>query len=229
MITLNKFISQYYIEKDGKYFSRYDIVELGLTYQSVVSHTKEELVKEYEAYGRRPDYWLEEYKWNIKRLTMKAQLYKLKEGYVLCSDKKLNFNYNESMSFDDFLNVLSNNPDFSELKEEDAKRIGWFDLDKYVSFLDTPESLDQYSYDMGIVHGFKKALELTADRRFTEEDVLKVIEMAIKFRFGRDKHDYTTVEFQNTTTYIFNYLSQPKSWEVIVSEENGVYKITKIL
>jgi hypothetical protein len=24
-------------------------------------------------------------------------------------------------------------------------------------------------------------------------------------------------------------LSQPKSWEVIVSEENGVYKITKIL
>jgi hypothetical protein len=129
------------------------------------------------------------------------------------------------MSFDDFLNVLSNNPDFSELKEEDVKRIGWFDVEKYVSFLDTPESLDQYSYDMGIVHGFKKALELTSDRTFTLEEVKEALFEVLN---SGNEDCCVSKTRDSKVRKVIQSLSQPKSWEVEYKEEGGLFKILKI-
>lgn len=183
---------------------------------------------------------------------MRATLYKLKEGYVLCSNEELPVGYRGSMFFTKggfltetmgihlaglFRKVLTQSPDFSELKEEDAKRIGWFDVEKYVSFLDTPESLDQYSYDMGVVYGFQKALELTADRRFTEDDLLKAISLAkvAKTSDGLINMDnwisngYEGAESAYSNKEIIQSISQPKSWEVEYKEENGIFKILKII
>lgn len=180
---------------------------------------------------------------------MKAYLYKLKEGWVLCSDEELPVDYRGSMFFTKggfltettgihlaglFRRVLTQSPDFSLLSEEDAKRIGWFDVEKYVSFLDTPESLDQYSYDMGVVHGFQKALELTADRRFTEDDLLKAISLAkvAKTSDGLINMDnwisdgYEGAESAYSSKEIIQSLSQPKSWEVEIDEN---FKVLKIL
>jgi hypothetical protein len=168
---------------------------------------------------------------------MKGYLYKLKEGYVLCSDKKLNFNYNESMSFDDFLNVLSNNLDFSELKEEDVKRIGWFDVEKLAEnefpHIEIGLSEKLAKEDVPYVPrkqreafelGFQKALELTSDRRFTEDDIKQAY-----YQGRKDAVNSVTnkLDFINPDDYIKS-ISQPKSWEVEYKEENGVYKVLKI-
>lgn len=194
---------------------------------------------------------------------MNGILYKLKEGWVLCSDevikegelhvnlatlevenasKNLSINILSQNSFGDsvrkqYKKVLTKSPDFSELKEEDAKTIGWFDVNKYVSFLDTPESLDQYSYDMGVVHGFQKAQELLSDRRFTEEDLLKAISLAkvAKTSDGLINMDnwisngYEGAESAYSNKEIIQSISQPKSWEVEYELIDGVFKIVKII
>lgn len=65
MKTLKEFISEFYIEVHGLYFSRYD---------TTTSYSKKELKDEYERYGRRPDYWLEEYQSKKKNYERKMDL-----------------------------------------------------------------------------------------------------------------------------------------------------------
>ena len=171
---------------------------------------------------------------------MKATLYKLKEGYVLCSDKKLNFNYNESMSFDDFLNVLSNNPDFSELKEEDVKRIGWFDVEKLAEneylihpnndFLYGHSEDLQNAYKAGVWDGVKRNISLTADRRFTLE--IEKLKRDLKHDLRESVSTINKQMFEGALwglEKLIQSLSQPKSWEVTISEENGVYKVLSVI
>ena len=188
---------------------------------------------------------------------MKATLYKLKEGYVLCSDeeikendlhinlltleienasKNLSINILSQNSFGDsvrkqYKKVLTQSPILSSLSPDKQKEIGWFDVNKYVSFLDTPESLDQYSYDMGVVHGFQKALELTADRRFTEDDMISFSKQCFYKGFNKCKNDDANsfTSWREEGGILIKNIQQPKSWEVEVEEVNGVYKVIKLI
>ena len=182
---------------------------------------------------------------------MKATLYKLKEGWVLCSDEELPVGYRGSMFFTKggfltetmgihlaglFRKVLTQSPDFSLLSEEDAKRIGWFDVRKLSDFihLELYHDISDASFDDGFEKGFQKALELTADRRFTEDDLLKAISLAkvAKTSDGLINMDnwisdgYEGAESAYSSKEIIQSLSQPKSWEV---EVDGNLRVIKIL
>ena len=132
---------------------------------------------------------------------------------------------------------------FSELTKEEQKLIGWFDvfdvednknIHKWVQdviteqkhWLNAQDSVEPVYY--GIVKGFQKAQELLSDRMFTY-----IEKQLIDF-----KHDLreTTSNYvkQNSEGAIFglNRLKeslQSKSWSVEAIEENGKFKITKIL
>jgi hypothetical protein len=179
---------------------------------------------------------------------MKATLYKLKEGYVLCSDEKVN-EENFSTHKDKFLlnpdgaikKILTQSPDFSLLSEEDAKRIGWFDVEGLAyrhrrSYQDSFEGMnecimnDAIHQQRGYVAGFQKHAELTADRRFTEE--IEKLKRDLKHDLRESVSTINKQMFEGALwglEKLIQSLSQPKSWEVEYKEENGVYKVTKIL
>ena len=181
---------------------------------------------------------------------MKATLYKLKEGWVLCSDEELPVGYRGSMFFtkDGFLTetigihlaglfrkVLTQSPDFSLLSEEDAKRIGWFDVRKICDFihLELYHDISDASFEDGFEKGFQKALELTVDRRFTEEDMIEMFRRGMEYI--RNKPVYQTDTWGEGIILIakakasMKSLSQPKSWEVEYNEQNGVFKILNLI
>ena len=172
---------------------------------------------------------------------MKATLYKLKEGYVLCSDEGINYKSSfvdlkdntfwvneakETMSkvlFPNCKKVLTQSPDFSLLSEEDAKRIGWFDVDEMVErFYISAWYPDKHSYKNGFSTGFEIYKEFTADRRFTEEEVKKILFEAVGMQiYSDDRKDFFV-------HHLIQSISQPKSWQVTISEENGVYKVLSV-
>jgi len=185
---------------------------------------------------------------------MKATLYKLKEGYVLCSDEQPNHDYKGLMLFTpamrllndmgvslmgDFKKVLTQSPDFSLLSEQDAKRIGWFDVEKLgydraVERMWHPKSLETKRVGNEIIkavdYGFQKALELTEDRRFTLE--IEKLKRDLKHDLRESVSTINKQMFEGALwglEKLIQSLSQPKSWEVEYKEENGVYKVTKIL
>ncbi len=130
---------------------------------------------------------------------MKFFLYKLPEGFIVTSDKKVvgttgfNGETNEIEFFcshpkyDEWgLEIIAqqNQIDFSALPEEEQKKIGWFDVEK----LAVEKSEELYDYDLegedweiaidrrtgakyGFKEGFQKAQELLSDRKFTLEEV----------------------------------------------------------
>ena len=179
---------------------------------------------------------------------MKATLYKLKEGYVLCSDEKVN-EENFSTHKDKFLlnpdgaikKILTQSPDFSLLSEEDAKRIGWFDVEGLAyrhrrSYQDSFEGMnecimnDAIHQQRGYVAGSQKHAELTADRRFTLE--IEKLKRDLKHDLRESVSTINKQMFEGALwglEKLIQSLSQPKSWEVEYKEENGVYKVTKIL
>jgi hypothetical protein len=113
--------------------------------------------------------------------------------------------------------------DFSALKLEDQKEIGWFDflqLGNIDYIKGCNGDLELNDYLCGYSDGFQKHAELTSDRRFTLEDI------AIAFRAGIE-HGINPKK-PNTTEYIQS-ISQPKSWKIDGLWENNKFKITKIL
>lgn len=187
---------------------------------------------------------------------MRTYLYKLKQGYVLCSDEQPNHDYKGLMLFTpamrllndmgvslmgDFKKVLTQSPDFSLLSEEDAKRIGWFDVEGLAyrhrrSYQDSFEGMnecimnDAIHQQRGYVAGFQKHAELTADRRFTEE--IEKLKRDLKHDLRESVSTINKQMFEGALwglEKLIQSLSQPKSWEVEYKEENGVYKVTKIL
>jgi hypothetical protein len=172
---------------------------------------------------------------------MKATLYKLKEGYVLCSDEQPNHDYKGLMLFTpamrllndmgvslmgDFKKVLTQSPDFSLLSEEDAKRIGWFDVDRMANTDCNELTYNDYKHlcIRGYKVGFQKALELTG--RFTEEQVENLL---IELSTETATEDGSLSD--GSPAKIFRWVKDKLSqyWEVEYKEENGVYKVTKIL
>ena len=202
----------------------------------------------------------------VTLLIMKATLYKIEQGYVLCSDDEIkegDLCYNTSYPRDSsdklfgnadytakvligsvWKKVLTQSPDFSELSEEDAKRIGWFDVDKMAlenckNIIPSHKEQDitteiwiSGARQVGFREGFQKHAELTSDRRFTEEDVRQIIKTARTpkmINFDGDELTGKVIRKHLTEDEIIQSLSQPKLWEVEYKEENGVYKIINTL
>lgn len=197
---------------------------------------------------------------------MKGYLYKLKEGYVLCSDEEIKEgdtilhqshgvcnihkareivgksivigqNKESSCWIDYSKKVLTQSSDFSLMSEEDAKRIGWFDVEKWAdneatqrykiktSPIETYREMihQRLGFYEGLQAGFQKALELTEDRRFTEDDMREAMLLLSRRLLTRDKTSAQKVE------EIIESFYTPKSWEVEYKEENEVYKILSII
>jgi len=187
---------------------------------------------------------------------MKAKLYKLKEGYVLCSSEeikdqdfvltpdnkivqagmkegqvgwgknKTDFAYFGTAGS----KILTQSPDFSKLKEEDAKRIGWFYVDKLAEkYYSRVIADDKHDFTRGFEIGFQKALSLTSDRRFTKEDIKPLQELVNEGYDAYDTNHHLQVQRMLEVIQKFiTSISQPKSWEVTVAEENGVYKVLSV-
>jgi hypothetical protein len=177
---------------------------------------------------------------------MKTTLYKLKEGYVLCSDEDIKDNdivlvnkkWHDNVlrifttvfggTKEGCKKVLTQSPDFSLLSEEDAKKIGLFDVDKIADVYFEKMMNDGRGFELNFgwrnrfLEIFKFSQELTADRRFTEEDMIQA------FNDGM-KNAWKTISQKILPEEYIQSLSQHKSWEVEYKEENGVYKVTKIL
>lgn len=204
---------------------------------------------------------------------MKATLYKLKEGLVLCSDeaikedelhinlatlevenasKNLSVNILSQNSFGDsvrsqYKKVLTQSPILSSLSPDKQKEIGWFDVEKLAKlafkdkFKKSPIIMGSMEADSAWLNtwanGFQKHAELTADRRFTEGDLLKAISLAkvAKTSDGLINMDnwisdgYEGAESAYSSKEIIQSLSKPKSWEVEYEESNNLYKVTKII
>ena len=106
--------------------------------------------------------------------------------------------------------------DFSVLKEEEQKEIGWFDVEK-LALLKYGEgkSISTISEREGFIEGFQKAQELLSDRRFTLEDV------QLAFAKGAD---YTTKPYPQNVQFENEYkqsLSQ-QSWKVELEMEDKI-------
>lgn len=172
---------------------------------------------------------------------MKAYLYKLKEGWVLCSDEDFKsddivlvnnkYHTNELRKFttafggtkEGCKKVLTQSPDLSSLSPDKQKEIGWFDVEKladnfYRNYQQPPYVMEKGAWRLG----FQKAQELLSDRRFTLEDMENAFYNGWIYRgegydFPRAKKEY------------LQQLSQPKSWEVLGIWENNKFKITQII
>lgn len=129
--------------------------------------------------------------------------------------------------------------DFSSLKEEEQKEIGWFDafeisksnVEKIYSKYIPKDMLDDYVtlYQLG----FQKAQELLSDRRFTEGDIKRA------YRNGWSNREESKIEnppyLHNDSSWGENGLNKfiqslsQQSWKVECVEENGKIKILKLL
>jgi hypothetical protein len=174
---------------------------------------------------------------------MKATLYKLKEGYVLCKkdpiaigEKYIDDTFTIRIAIVDdeeywekrkgYLKVLTKSPDFSLLSEKDAKRIGWFDVDRMANTDCNELTYNDYKHlcIRGYKVGFKKALELTG--RFTEEQVENLL---IELSTETATEDGSLSD--GSPAKIFRWVKDKLSqhWEVEYKEENGVYKVLSIV
>ncbi len=121
--------------------------------------------------------------------------------------------------------------DFSDLKEEEQKTIGWFDVEKVCeSEFKIKNPSDETLWKKAMwKDGFQKAQELLSDRMFTLEDVKKAIAMAkmaktidgvinmdawISDGFQGAESAYSEIEITQS-------LSQPKSWKVELEMETS--------
>jgi hypothetical protein len=160
----------------------------------------------------------------------KYTLHKISEGFIVTSDEQPLRDYKSLMLntvvnklftdmgvslMGDFKKVIAQQDqiDSSSLSEEEQKRIGWFDLDKFWKKPKLDEDsksatafIDGHFY--GFEDGFKKAQELLSDRMFTLEDMNKAYNAGMKF-IGEDK---------SSPTEFFQSISQ-KSWQVQLEEE----------
>lgn len=131
--------------------------------------------------------------------------------------------------------------DFSALSEEDCKKIGWVDVENLANEKFPDESTagwkDSFSprERRGFITGFKAAQSLN-EKNFSEEDLIKAIELACEegMLIQRTLNDKVKLPFNRIIEYRKNYiqsLSQPKVFDVIanLSDDNKSYIITKII
>jgi len=166
---------------------------------------------------------------------MNYTLHKLETGFIVTSDEEIkegDLVLNSLNCIQSFLKdyndinaekIIAQEPNiiFSDLKEEEQKKIGWFDVRKKANTLRSRNSIIQHPdphtnvFESGIYQGycigFKEAQELLSDRMFTEEQVRKsLLEVAL---WGK----VSTTRFEDVEK-IIQSLSQ-KSWPVELEME----------
>jgi len=177
---------------------------------------------------------------------MDYKLIKLKEGYIIVSDKEIkeadihinlltkeierasknlsknfigNSNFNFSVRKQYKKIIASNfipelpNIDFNNLEEE----FGIIGIDKLVSKINTPEGLDQFSYDEGFKLGFNKCLELNKNKLFTEKNINPLREILIDGALSNMSCSSAVVEFDK----IIKSLQPKTEWDVEVEKYCG--------
>lgn len=101
-----------------------------------------------------------------------------------------------------------------QLSDEDAKRIGYFDVDKLAKKLIDDEFEDYEDFHLtGIAIGIKKGLSLTP-KKYTAEQAMKIFYLA---RRGKD--------FDS----VFEEVDKPSQFKVECTETENEITITKIL
>jgi hypothetical protein len=165
---------------------------------------------------------------------VKYYLRKLPEGFIITSDETPDkmyegvyfldgkvFHTDKTMLQTGCKKVIAQQDqiDFSALSEEEQKKIGWFDVEKFVENeykkykLHPMEGLYplQGSTKRFIIETVQKARELLSDRRFTLEDVKSAFEF---YSFASiSQQPYNEEELQNDFDIFIQSLFQ-KSWEV---------------
>jgi hypothetical protein len=154
-------------------------------------------------------------------------LHKLPEGFIITSNQQpVNGLY-----LDTYINKVKNTNgaeygineitkqviaqqdqiDFSNLTEEEQKRIEWFtQIIRNNAF----EHANKHNKEncghkliMAYIEGFQKAQELLSDKRFTTEDVFKLMELL------RDAESRMMFEVKTR-----KFVSQPKSWNIEIEK-----------
>jgi hypothetical protein len=179
---------------------------------------------------------------------MQLTLYKLPEGFIVTSNQKDTVGYlpivltkfnelEQTADGDDVYHHIKNGSkiviaqqdqiDFSALKEEEQKKIGWFDVEELA--LNETSDIDNSQFDRGVIYGFhkgfKKSVELLSDRRFTGEDLANYLNFVEdNYYYHSDTwYDRDTDEPVKRATMFFKFKSQHKSWEIEV--EMGKYRL----
>ena len=172
---------------------------------------------------------------------MEYELHKLKEGFIITSDEeikeedliyglfnggvllksKINVPIHSQYYKEYGLKVITQQDqiDFSALKLEDQKEIGWFDVEKFAldsynksypnyepvtdyKLVEKYRSVEQFN------NGFQKAQELLSDRSFTLEDIERAMIEGLSIEKFWEK--------------CVQSLSQPKSWKVELEMEDKI-------
>jgi hypothetical protein len=167
-------------------------------------------------------------------MIQKFTLYKTQKGFIVTSDEvpkdgelilpdsRIIATYREMYKGDEplkcWLKVIAQQEqiDFSLLKEEEQKKIGWFDVEK-LSFAKYEYCMsDIYlikdevrNYTNGFKQGFQKAQELLSDRIFTIED--------IRLAFNNGYSQFTA---RNMDSEDYIELLTKTSWEVEIEMED---------
>jgi len=191
---------------------------------------------------------------------MNYTLHKLETGFIVVSDEKIKVGdtcisdkniidigkiHNQWTMFkpstQEHLNILKSckkviaqepNIIFSDLKEEEQRRIGWFDVDfivkdvcGYDKNVPLPENDNEVNTALDCLKRFQKAQELLSDKRFTLEDLRKA------FNAGDDYRYYENGGFRSIPSDVLDEdgyiqsLSQPKSWPVKLEMEDYDFKV----
>ena len=145
---------------------------------------------------------------------MKVKLYKTeKENYVLVDTTKGTYD-------DGYMLGTSRESQYNKLSIKNCQSIErGYDLDELFDEVD--ESIDYQEFDFSSFKlGFKKALEILSDKKFSEEDMTKAIQIA-KSSMGVDndgEHCYSSISNHE----IIQSLKQTE-WEVEVEKENVMH------
>lgn len=181
---------------------------------------------------------------------MNYKLHKLSEEFIIVSDELpypndivlstvtntlVTFTNPRFFSENTYFKVIAqqNQIDFSSLSEEEQKKIGWFSLIPTKYCIPNKHYIsedDKKCYDVGYVDGFLKAQELLSDKKFTLENIRKMLE--IGFFYGRQfewdiQNGNKRIEEHNKIFNEFIHsISKPKSWKVELEMEEYVQEET---
>jgi hypothetical protein len=166
------------------------------------------------------------------------ELHKMPEGFIVTSNQKDTVGYlpivltkfnelEQTADGDDVYHHIKNGSkiiiaqqdqiDFSALTEEQQKEIGWFDVEKYIDnlfkdeFEIAQEAMPAIWYDIKLkaIQTFQKAQELLSDRRFSLEDMFKVLDLMK--HIAKTSSNLAVMEVEGRR--LIESLSQ-KSWKV---------------
>lgn len=109
--------------------------------------------------------------------------------------------------------IISENPDLSDLKEEDCKEIGYIDVEKLANDFDPDKNSEARK---GFIEGFKKDKPLN-DKQFSLEDIreaIKLTKLSENYPHSHKKYDDEIIQSLQKT-----------EWDVEVNELNQITKV----